>query len=117
MSNTFTHVNASANQPNGTSKCSLDAALEDMHRWRQNKDPLQQKTIPDELWHKIFALAKQYPPSKIRVLFGVSNQQYQKKFKQFYPQETLDEPPEIDLCEVNLTHRFIVHLIFLRAIL
>ena len=50
---------------------------------------------------RFLRLAKQYPPSKIRVLFGVSNQQYQKRFKQFYPQETLDAPPEIDLCEVK----------------
>jgi hypothetical protein len=101
MSNTFTQVNASANQSEGASGLSLDVVLEEMHRWRQNKDPLKQKTIPDELWHKIFKLAKHYPPAKIRVLFAVSNSQYQKKFKQLYPNEVADESSEVDLCEVK----------------
>lgn len=100
MLNNFNQAQGLANQAEA-SKLSLDAVLDEMEQWRKSRDPHKPTSIPDTLWHKIFTLAKQYPPSKIRVLFGVSNQQYQRKFKQFFPQEVYHEPPEIDLCEVN----------------
>ena len=101
MLKNINHTQNSANQADESFKLSLDNVLDEMERWRANKDPHKPTSIPDELWHKIFMLAKQYPPSKIRVLFGISNQQYQRKFKQLFPKEIYPEFSEVDLCEVN----------------
>ncbi|GEM_PF-4857876 len=64
---------------------SIDAIFQELQQWRDNRDIHKETSIPEALWKKIFSLAKTHPPSKIRALFGISSQQYQNKFNQYYP--------------------------------
>jgi hypothetical protein len=63
---------------------SIDSVLQELQQWRDNRDIHKETSIPEALWKKIFSLAKTHNPSKIRGLFGISNQQYQNKFNQYF---------------------------------
>lgn len=68
----------STTQP--TTALTLDAVLQEMQHWRKHKKTLG-AALPDSLWLKLFELAKQYSPEKIRQIFSISKAQYETKYK------------------------------------
>jgi hypothetical protein len=72
-------------QPHQQPPLSLDAVLQELQHWRDNREIHKETSIPEALWKKIFSLAKTHSPVKIRGLFGISSQQYQNKFNQYFP--------------------------------
>ena len=82
----------------------LDAVLLAMQEWRNDKGHRPTSAIPTALWQKIFLLAKNHPPSKIRQILGLTKAQYDKKFAELFPTLQQPEAPKsesIDFCEVN----------------
>jgi len=69
---------------------SLDAVLEEIAHWRENK-PTPSAAMPDSLWCKIFTLAKTHQASKIRVLLGISTKQYNSKYEQIFTHAAADK--------------------------
>ncbi len=69
---------------NNDTVLNLEAVLQQLEDWRTTKDQHQQISIPDSLWHNIFALTKTHSPVKLRGLFGISTAQYKKKYEQLY---------------------------------
>ena len=67
---------------------SIDAVLQELQHWRDNREVHKETSIPEALWKKIFSLSQAHPPAKIRGLFGISSQQYQHKFNQYFPTQT-----------------------------
>jgi len=85
---------------------SIDQVLQELELWRATRDQHHQVSFPDDLWHKIFALATTHSAIKIRALFGISAQQYNRKFEQFYPPtdppaEKEVTPSNVDFCEIK----------------
>jgi hypothetical protein len=76
-------------QPLQQPPLSIDAVLQELQHWRDNREIHKEISIPEALWKKIFSLAQTHPPAKIRGLFGISSQQYQNKFNQYFP------PPDV----------------------
>lgn len=95
--------------PATESPLSIDSVLQTLEQWRATRSEHHQHTFPDALWHNIFSLATTHSATKIRSLFGISKQQYQKKFDQLYPcsaatPASAKEVPSvapIDFCEVK----------------
>lgn len=83
----------------------IDAVFQELEQWRATRSEHKETSIPDSLWRKIFALAKEHSPSKMRGLFGISSQQYAKKLKELCPEQpaALNKPEPIDFCEVQKT--------------
>ncbi|NRA88697.1 MAG: hypothetical protein HRU28_15210 [Rhizobiales bacterium] len=83
-------------------KVSLDEVLVELENWRANK-PSPTASIPDSLWHKIFALAKIHTETKIRSLLSISTKQYNSKYAQlFSPKATSTASnAKIDLCQIK----------------
>jgi len=55
------------------------------------KKPNASAAIPDELWRKIFTLAKTHTASKIRSLLGISTKQYNSKYEQMLAHTNTDK--------------------------
>jgi hypothetical protein len=85
MTETTLTQNTADSTQSPQSSLSIDAVLQELQHWRNHRAVHKETTIPEVLWKKIFSLAKAHPTSKIRSLLGISSQQYQKKFEQFYP--------------------------------
>lgn len=94
--NSVTSITPVMNNENNLSSnhsiLSLEAVLQQLEQWRATKDPHKKISIPDDLWHKIFKLAKLHSPTKIRGLFGISTTQYNKKYEQLYPTQNAKQP-------------------------
>ncbi len=62
---------------------SIDAVLEKLHHWRENKSSYPDSGIPDTVWKMIFALEDAgHRPSTLRSLFSLNSGQYAKKHEQ-----------------------------------
>lgn len=60
----------------------IDSVLRDMDHWRTHKNDYPNKAIPDNLWLKIFKLAREHSPSRVKTIFGLNSKQYQVKYDQ-----------------------------------
>jgi hypothetical protein len=95
-------------QPLQQPSLSIDAVLQELQHWRDHRDIHKENSIPEALWRKIFSLAKTHPPSKIRGLFGISHQQYQNKFNQYFPplDKATSSPPadnaSVQFCQAEI---------------
>ena len=91
---------------------SIAEVFEELQQWRRARPIHGQHNIPDPLWEKIFALAKENGASKIRQIFGISAKQFNTKLaEQTNRGRTITPPvsdmtaplraplPPIDLCE------------------
>jgi hypothetical protein len=98
-----------AAQPTQQSPLSIDGVLQELQHWRDNREIHKETSLPEGLWKKIFSLAKTHPPTKIRSLFGISTQQYQNKFNQYFPPSdktastsTVAEGASVQFCQAEV---------------
>ena len=64
-------------------EASVDAVLQDLKNWRENKSSTSERSIPDKVWKKIFKLEKSgHRAATLRSLFSLNSQQYRKKHEQ-----------------------------------
>lgn len=106
---TLTQNTTDSAQPPQQLPLSIDTVLQELQHWRDNREVHKEISIPETLWKKIFSLAKTHNPVKIRSLFGISCQQYQNKFNQYFPppdkaastQPTDSAPVQFCQAEVN----------------
>jgi hypothetical protein len=98
-------------QPLQQPPLSIDAVLQELQHWRDNREIHKETSIPEALWKKIFSLAQTHPPTKIRGLFGISSQQYQNKFNQYFPPPDTAAPSQpvdsvsIQFCQAEVSSR------------
>ena len=109
---TLTQNTIDSAQPPQQPPLSIDAVLQELQHWRDNRDIHKETSIPEALWKKIFSLAKTHPPAKIRGLFGISSQQYQNKFNQYgspQPNKAASTQPadnaSVQFCQAALNSR------------
>ena len=100
-------INALTDQPisapSAATTLTLATVLQDFEQWRSAKT-YPGEPIPDALWQQIFALADTIAPTKLRVLFNVSNAQYQKKWHELHANAVLaDAAPTIPAATLSPT--------------
>jgi len=109
---TTPHSNTHASQTTQNTTLSIESVLSDMDQWRQNKSHFKEP-IPDQLWQKIFTLAQQHGEKRIRSVFGLSTERYQKKYQALHPEQstTPKSTPQkntpntgVEFCEVKTKH-------------
>ena len=81
-------------------KASLDGVLQELETWRSSK-PNPSTPIPDDLWHKIFELAKIHTGAKIRSLLGISTKQYNSKYEQFFSHVSTEDKSQVNHSKVS----------------
>lgn len=108
--------NQSGQPQQKNTELTIDSVLQEMAHWRQNKSRFKEP-IPDELWQKIFRLAEQHGERRVRSLFGISTDRYQKKYQVLYPDKKTEaknkappknkeanETSDLEFCEVKTKH-------------
>ena len=68
-------------EPATTESPTIDEVVTLLQHWRDNKDQYEGRGIPDEIWHKTFALENsgRFSAAVLKRTFGLSSQQYKTK--------------------------------------
>ena len=59
----------------------IDSVFTEMENWRKNRSKYPNRSIPDEIWYKCFVLAEKYSGKRVRTLFSMNTEQYNRKYK------------------------------------
>lgn len=82
--------NTASTQSKNVELITIDNIFDEMESWRESPD--HKKGIPDELWIKIFKLARRYPEKRLRSIFSINSKQYKIKHDQLM----LKKPKKLD---------------------
>jgi hypothetical protein len=104
-------TNASNTTQPSETVVTLDAVMQIMQTWRNDKERLGQH-IPDSVWQQIFRLPSDiYPPHVVRQVLGISKKQYETKYQQLLDHHADNAKPVSkavsDFCEVTPAHEAI----------